>query len=296
MVFHYQLVRSSSGCYPTFNLPMDSSPGFGSTTTDSRPLQTRFPFGFASYGLTSPATITRRLINQKARGHPFGLPLLVGTRFQVLFHSPPGVLFTFPSRYCSTIGQQGVFSLGGWSPLIHAGFLVPRATRDHCPEPFTPFAYGAFTLSGRPSQTFRLDATVPRRICGYAQLCPSTPHQQHPQAITLVRFRLFPFRSPLLRESLLISLPPVTEMFHFTGFASLPRCLASLPDGFSHSGIRGSTVACTFPRLFAACHALLRLLLPRHPPCALCTFTFSYALFNDLRTLTHWWRQGDSNP
>ena len=27
------------------------------------------------------------------------LPLLVSTRFQVLFHSPPGVLFTFPSRY-----------------------------------------------------------------------------------------------------------------------------------------------------------------------------------------------------
>ena len=34
------------------------------------------------------------------------------------------------------------------------------------------------------------------------------------------RFGLFPFRSPLLRESRLISLPPVTEMFQFTGFAS----------------------------------------------------------------------------
>ena len=33
------------------------------------------------------------------------LSVLVGTRFQVLFHSPPGVLFTFPSRYCSTIGH-----------------------------------------------------------------------------------------------------------------------------------------------------------------------------------------------
>ena len=27
------------------------------------------------------------------------LQLLVGLRFQILFHSPPGVLFTFPSRY-----------------------------------------------------------------------------------------------------------------------------------------------------------------------------------------------------
>ena len=34
-----------------------------------------------------------------------GLELLVGTRFQVLFHSPPGVLFTFPSRYWFTIGH-----------------------------------------------------------------------------------------------------------------------------------------------------------------------------------------------
>lgn len=34
-----------------------------------------------------------------------GLELVVGTRFQVLFHSPSGVLFTFPSRYCFTIGR-----------------------------------------------------------------------------------------------------------------------------------------------------------------------------------------------
>ena len=44
------------------------------------------------------------------------LCVLVGTGFQVLFHSPPGVLFTFPSRYCSSIGHQVVFRLGGWSP------------------------------------------------------------------------------------------------------------------------------------------------------------------------------------
>ena len=33
------------------------------------------------------------------------LPALVGTWFQVLFHSPLGVLFTFPSRYLFTIGR-----------------------------------------------------------------------------------------------------------------------------------------------------------------------------------------------
>ena len=58
---------------------------------------------------------------------------LVGTRFQVLFHSPSGVLFTFPSRYCFTIGHGRVCSLGGWSPQIPTGFLVSRRTQ--VPEP-----------------------------------------------------------------------------------------------------------------------------------------------------------------
>ena len=59
-----------------------------------------------------------------------GLELVVGTRFQVLFHSPPGVLFTFPSRYWFTIGLSGVFSLAGWCRRIQAGFLRSRPTQD----------------------------------------------------------------------------------------------------------------------------------------------------------------------
>ncbi len=58
------------------------------------------------------------------------LCVLVNTRFQVLFHSPPGVLFTFPSRYFSTIGHQVVFRLGGWSPRFPSGFHVPAGTLD----------------------------------------------------------------------------------------------------------------------------------------------------------------------
>ena len=58
------------------------------------------------------------------------LSVLVGTRFQVLFHSPPGVLFTFPSRYWSTIGHRRVFSLGGWSPRVPTGFHVSGSTRE----------------------------------------------------------------------------------------------------------------------------------------------------------------------
>ena len=58
----------------------------------------------------------------------------VGTRFQVLFHSPPGVLFTFPSRYWFTIGRQVVLSLRGWAPWIRTEFHGLRATRDPCSE------------------------------------------------------------------------------------------------------------------------------------------------------------------
>src|ERR1043165_5390259 len=43
--------------------------------------------------------------------------------------------------------------------------------------------------------------------------------------------------------------------------------------GFPHSGTPGSTPTCGSPRIFAACRALLRLSVPRHPPCALVRLT-----------------------
>ena len=58
------------------------------------------------------------------------LCVLVNIRFQVLFHSPPGVLFTFPSQYFSSIGHQVVFRLGGWSPLLPGRFHVSARTPD----------------------------------------------------------------------------------------------------------------------------------------------------------------------
>jgi hypothetical protein len=84
------------------------------------------------------------------------LPLLVGIRFQVLFHSPLGVLFTFPSRYWFTIGRQVVFSLKRWSSQIPTGFHVSRSTREFRPRSLTYFAYGAITPFGYPFQSIRL--------------------------------------------------------------------------------------------------------------------------------------------
>ena len=79
--------------------------------------------------LTLPVSVTRRTVLQKVRGRTYKvLPQLVDTGFQVLFHSPPGVLFTFPSRYWFTIGHYCVFSLTQWSARLQTRFHVPRRT------------------------------------------------------------------------------------------------------------------------------------------------------------------------
>lgn len=85
---------------------MGRSHGFGSTST----------YYFALLRLGFPTAPSLQLNLARKRNSPVhstkgtlspinGLELLVGTRFQVLFHSPPGVLFTFPSRYWFTIGH-----------------------------------------------------------------------------------------------------------------------------------------------------------------------------------------------
>jgi hypothetical protein len=88
------------------------------------------------------------------------------------------------------------------------------------------------------------------------------------------RFRLFPFRSPLLRESRLLSFPQGTEMFQFPWFPLPALCVqAGVPPFFAAVGspIRTSTDQCSVgssPWLIAATHVLHRLQAPRHPPLA----------------------------
>jgi hypothetical protein len=70
-------------------------------------------------------------------------------------------------------------------------------------------------------------------------------------------------------------------MVHFPGFARarlwIHRAVHGFyPCGFPHSEIPGSMPACGSPRLIAACHVLHRLLLPRHPPCALSSLTTKF--------------------
>ena len=108
---------------------------------------------------------------QKVRGHPEGLPLFVSIRFQVLFHSPLGVLFTFPSRYLFTIGRQVVLSLGRWSSQLPSGFHVSEGTQEsHWPT--FAFVYGGVTLCAGPFQVLPLASIVP--LCGSYNPAPET--------------------------------------------------------------------------------------------------------------------------
>ena len=68
-------------------------------------------------------------------------------------------------------------------------------------------------------------------------------------------------------------------MFQFRAFPPytyLIQCtvLEYCSSGFPHSEISGSTDICSSPKLIAACHVLLRLLMPRHSPCALYSLTY----------------------
>ena len=100
------------------------------------------------------------------------------------------------------------------------------------------------------------------------QLCGPNPGAHAP------RFGLLRVRSPLLTESLVV--------FSSSGYldVSVHRVplhtlwigvwmIRVLRTGFPHSDICGSRIICISPQLFAAYHVFLRLLVPRHPPCAL---------------------------
>ena len=116
-------VRSSIAFYGNFNLDMGRSPGFGSTLTDySALLRLGFPPAPDLGSLTLPASVTRRTVLQKVRGPSYiDVPQLVNTGFQVLFHSPPGVLFTFPSQYYALSVTEEYLALGGGPPDFPQG-------------------------------------------------------------------------------------------------------------------------------------------------------------------------------
>ena len=70
--------------------------------------------------------VTRLPVLQKVRYHTrMVLYLLVSSRFQVLFHSPPGVLFTFPSRYYSLSGTWSYLAFWDGPHFFRLDFSCP---------------------------------------------------------------------------------------------------------------------------------------------------------------------------
>ena len=119
--------------------------------------------------------------------------------FRVYFIPLPGCFSPFPRgtiRYRSLY----LFRLGWWSTQIQAGFHVSDPTQG-LPTVLLYFNYGALTLFGCPFQAH-----------SFIQNQSDIGALQPPINKTM-GFGLFPFRSPLLRESLLISFPLLLRCF-----------------------------------------------------------------------------------
>ena len=163
-------------------------------------LLTLFRFAFASapqlYCLTSHHIVTRRPVLQKVRDHTrMVLSLLVSSRFQVLFHSPPGVLFTFPSRYYSLSVTWSYLAFWDGPHFFRQDFSCPdvlRITLASSKFRLQEFHLLCSTFPGKfdYSSRYYIVVLTPKTLC--------------------LRFGLLRFRSPLLSESLLFSFPPGT--------------------------------------------------------------------------------------
>ena len=130
-----------------------------------------------------------------------------------------------------------------------------------------PFMYGAFTLCGRLSQnlSIRISESIMRSEPRHAR----TP--VWPLSISLaatLEIDKFSFSSsPYLDVS--VQAVPFHTLWIGVWMHEVCSC------GFPHSDICGSVDICSSPQLFAAYHVFLRLLVPRHPPCALISLTIS---------------------
>ena len=262
-------VRTSTASYGSFILDMGRSPGFGSASSDLFALL-RLGFPSAPYlkYLTLPEPATRRTVLQKVRGCThMVLPQFVNTGFQVLFHSPPGVLFTFPSQYCALSVTEEYLALRGG----------PRSF----PQGFTCLVV-LWILP--PSGSLRLRGSHPLRPAFPGPFCwvPLWLMQSEPHGACAMVWALsislaatleitFVFSSSGYLDVSVHRVPSVKLWIHLT----VPEVLSG---GFPHSDIRGSMDICSSPRLFAAYHVFLRLSVPRHPPCALsCLTNLSFA-------------------
>ena len=141
--------------------PWVDRPGFGSTPTNSRALAAGLAFAPAPPQSGLASLVSSNSPDHNAKGTQSGATRVAprppsyrlwACGFRRSFTPRPGVLFTCPSRYSSAIGHTRVFSLGGWSPRLHARFHESGVTQElHHARPLA-VAYRALTVCGAPFQ------------------------------------------------------------------------------------------------------------------------------------------------
>ena len=166
-------------------------------------------------GLTSPRNVTRRPIMQKVRGHalPCGHSAPTACRHTVsgtISLPSPGFFSPFPRGTSSLSVDQEYLALEDGPPRFPPDCTCPAVLG--CLEPrSSAFAYGAVTLYGRPFNAVQLTQLfLTRRERCRSPIKIPRPPLSNASMLALSRFRLFPVRSPLLGESLLLSFRPGT--------------------------------------------------------------------------------------
>ena len=127
-----------------------------------------------------------------------------------------------------------------------------------------PFAYGAFTLSGRSFQD-RSARIVTSRMQSEPRSARTPVWALSISLAATLEIEFSFFSSGYLDVS--VHRVPLHTLWIHVWIHGLSPC------GFPHSDICGSMDICSSPQLFAAYHVFLRLLVPRHPPCALISLT-----------------------
>ena len=126
------------------------------------------------------------------------------------------------------------------------------------------FAYGAVTLSGWLSQNH--SASSCESIMRSEPRNARIPVWALPVSLAATPGIDFSFSSSGYLD---VSVHRVPFLTLWIGVRMTGVC----PAGFPHSDISGSLDICSSPKLFAAYHVFHRLLVPRHPPCALLRLT-----------------------
>ena len=169
-------------------------------------------------------------------------------RFQVYFTPLPGFFSPFPHGTSSLSVAKEYLALRGGPRGFRPGFPCPAVLRNLSRKAMR------FHLRGHCPLWRDVPVTSANaRLCNFPtrrqtdQDRPYNTHVTTTAVLTSHRFGLFPFRSPLLRESRFLSFPPVTKMFQFTGLPSSPyvfrrRHARTTTRRFPHSEIPGSKV------------------------------------------------------